>query len=77
MVSYSSGSSGASHAFHCIKFASTLGHSRSASGADVGTKSEREQREQFSEEEGDELLVVTASLQVFHFANVPLAALEV
>lgn len=26
---------------------------------------------------GDELLAVTASLRVFHFANVPLAALEV
>lgn len=45
---------GASYAFSCIKFATTV-----------------------TEAGGQELLAVSASMQLYHFANVPIKAIEV
>ncbi|CAM9795603.1 unnamed protein product [Ascophyllum nodosum] len=59
----------APRAFHCIKFASTAGHGTGAGGA--------ASNEQESGKGGvEEMLAVSASLHLFHFANVPLSELE-
>lgn len=54
-------------AFHCIKFAAPP----------QPTGKGRQSAEAEFEKEGEELLAVSASLHLFHFANVPLAELEV
>lgn len=54
-------------AFHCIKFATPsqpTGNGRQSAEAEL-------------EEQEEELLAVSASLHLFHFANAPLAELEV
>lgn len=53
-------------AFHCIKFASTV---RGRGGGRVNAG--------FGRESGEELLAVSGSLHMFHFANVPISAFEV
>lgn len=53
-------------AFHCIKFASTV---RGRGGGRINAES--------GGESGEELLAVSGSLHLFHFANMPIAAFEV
>lgn len=53
-------------AFHCIKFASTV---RGRNGGRVNAE--------FGEDNGEELLAVSGSLHLFHFANVPISSFEV
>ena len=67
-LSLSSGvdeSANAPRAFHCIKFA-TPAQGRGAGSEGVPGEQNRE-----------ELLAVSASLQLFHFANLPVAEVEV
>lgn len=58
-------------AFHCIKFATTAQSGR------AGATPPRKDGAPPGGQDGEELLAVSASLQLFHFANVPIAAVEV
>lgn len=68
-------------AFHCIKFATPvprLGKSTAPAAAAVTAEAvSRGGKEVVGDHNGQELLAVSASLQLFHFANVPIAAVEV
>lgn len=61
-------------AFRCIKFATPA---PIGGGAGAGAAAGPQTDPQTDPQAGQELLAVSASLQLFHFANVPIAALEV